>query len=269
MSNTDNVKSMGKNGRPVALVTGAARGIGHGIACALAGKGFDIVVADLQPADKVEAAMQEIRQNGVSVVYQVCDVANRANRENMVAAIKQEFGALHVLVNNAGVAPTARVDLLEATEESYERVMRINLQGPYFLTQLIARWMVEQKKADEKYWGCIINLSSISSEVASINRGEYCLSKAGVSMATKLWAARLGEFDLPVYEIRPGIIASDMTATVQEKYNKLIDEGLLVQKRWGYPADVGRAAAMLATQALVYSSGQVIFIDGGYQVQRL
>jgi NAD(P)-dependent dehydrogenase (short-subunit alcohol dehydrogenase family) len=174
-----------------------------------------------------------------------------------------------VLVNNAGVAPKVRADILEATEESYEWVMKINLQGPYFLTQAAANWMVEQKKQDASFSGCIVNISSVSSTVASPSRGEYCLSKAGVSMATKLWAARLGEFNIPVYEIRPGIIQTDMTATVKEKYDKLIGQGLLVQSRWGQPGDIGKAVAMLVRGDLAYSTGQVIMVDGGQTVQRL
>jgi NAD(P)-dependent dehydrogenase (short-subunit alcohol dehydrogenase family) len=174
-----------------------------------------------------------------------------------------------VLVNNAGVAPKVRADILDATEESFERLIRINLQGPYFLTQAVARWLIAQKKADPAFQGCIVNISSVSATVASVSRGEYCISKAGVSMATKLWAARLGEFDLPVYEIRPGIIKTDMTATVTAKYDKLIGEGLLLQSRWGLPQDIGRAVAMMVRGDIAYSTGQVILVDGGQTVQRL
>jgi len=148
--------------------------------------------------------------------------------------------------------------------------MGINLQGPYFLTQAVARWMIEQKEADPEWWGCIVNTGSISATVASISRGEYCLSKAAVAMATKLWATRLGEYDIPVYEIRPGIFYTDMTATVTAKYDKLIEEGLLIQKRWGYPEDAGKAVAMMVRGDIAYSTGQVIMLDGGgFGVQRL
>ncbi len=167
------------------------------------------------------------------------------------------------------MAPAIRADILEATEESFERLIRINLQGPYFLTQLAARWMVEQKKADPAFAGAIVNVSSISSTVASTSRGEYCISKAGVSMATQLWAARLGEFGIPVYEVRPGIIKTDMTSAVTAKYDKLIAEGLLVQSRWGLPDDVGKAVAMLARGDLPYSTGQVLTVDGGLTLERL
>jgi NAD(P)-dependent dehydrogenase (short-subunit alcohol dehydrogenase family) len=161
------------------------------------------------------------------------------------------------------------MDILEATEESYERVMRINLQGPYFLTQAAANWMVSQRKADATFRGSVVNISSISATVASPSRGEYCVSKAGVSMATRLWAARLAEFGITVYEIRPGVVMTDMTAVVKEKYDKLIAEGLLLQPRWGQPEDIGRAVAMVARGDLAYSTGQVIMVDGGLTLPRL
>jgi len=167
------------------------------------------------------------------------------------------------------VAPRERADLLEASEESFERVLKINLQGPYFLTQAAARWMIDQKAGDPEGRFCVINISSISAHVASVNRGEYCISKAGVSMATRLWAVRLAEFGIPVYEIRPGIIATDMTAGVTEEYDRKIEEGLLLQPRWGWPEDVGRAAAMLVRGELAYSTGQVITVDGGLTARRL
>jgi NAD(P)-dependent dehydrogenase (short-subunit alcohol dehydrogenase family) len=187
----------------------------------------------------------------------------------MLDRIRGHFGCLNVLVNNAGVAPRVRADILDATEESYEFVMRVNLQGPYFLTQAVARWMAEQKRADGAYQGCIVNISSISAATASVSRGEYCLSKAGVSMATKLWAVRMAEFGVPVYEVRPGIIQTDMTAAVKEKYDKLIAGGLMLQPRWGLPEDIGRAVAMLARGDVGYSTGQVIVVDGGMTVDRL
>ena len=157
-------------------------------------------------------ALDELRALGADVLYCRADVTDATARAAMLAPIRERFGRLNVLVNNAGVAPKVRADILEATEESYEWVMRINLQGPYFLTQAVANWMIEQKQADDDFEGCIVNISSISATVASPSRGEYCISKAGVSMATQLWAVRLGEFDIPVYEIRPGIIKTDMTA---------------------------------------------------------
>lgn len=255
--------------RRVALVTGAARGIGLGIAQALAGEGCDIAIADLHADADVREALESLRARGAEVLYVRADVSDREARGQLLEAVRERFARLHVLVNNAGVAPAVRADLLDATEESYERVMRINLQAPYFLTQAVARWMIDQRRADPAFQGCIINISSISAEVASPNRGEYCLSKAGLSMATRLWAARLGEFGIPVYEIRPGIIRTDMTAAVREKYDRLIAGGLLLQARWGLPEDVGRAVAMLVRGDLAYSTGQVIMVDGGLTVPRL
>lgn len=250
--------------KPVALVTGAGRGIGLGIAKCLAADGWNIVVGDIHNPADVEPAMQELRDLGADVLYCVADVTDADARTAMLKEIRNTFGHLNMLVNNAGVAPNVRADITEATEESYERVMRINLQGPYFLTQAVANWMIEQKEADGEFQACICNISSISAAVASPSRGEYCLSKAGVSMATKLWAARLGEYGIPVLEIRPGLIQTDMTAKVKEKYDKLIAEGLLVEPRWGFPEDIGKAVAAIARGDLAYSTGAVIPVDGGF-----
>jgi len=197
------------------------------------------------------------------------DVASGADRARMVQEVKSYFGALHVLVNNAGIAPKERRDILEATEESFTHVVTTNLQGPYFLTQAVANWMIEQTSQKPNFSGCIVNVSSISATVASVNRGEYCVAKAGISMATQLFAARLGEYNIPVYEVRPGIIKTDMTAGVTEKYDKLISEGLTVQKRWGEAIDVGKAVAALASGSFPYSTGQVVMVDGGLTLSRL
>jgi len=255
--------------RPVALVTGGARGIGLGISRRLAGSGFDIAVCGMRDPEAVRPAMSEVRAAGGEVVYIRADVADGESRERLVSEIREHFGRLDVLVNNAGIAPRERRDILEASEASFEEVLRTNLQGPYFLTQSVARWMIEQKAADPALVACIINISSISAAVASPNRGEYCVSKAGIAMATSLWAVRLAEFHIPVYEVRPGIIRSDMTSGVREKYDRLIDRGLLLQARWGEPDDVGRAVAMLARGELAYSTGQVVMVDGGFSVARL
>jgi NAD(P)-dependent dehydrogenase (short-subunit alcohol dehydrogenase family) len=255
--------------KTVALITGAGRGIGLGIATCLAQDGCDIAVCDVHPEQAVAEALDGLRKAGAEVRYYLADVSDPDARRRMLDRIRAEFGRLNVLVNNAGVAPKTRADILAATEESFERVMRVNLQGPYFLTQAVANWMIEQRRAAPGFRGCIVNISSVSATVASPSRGEYCLSKAGVSMATRLWAARLGEFDIPVYEIRPGVIKTDMTAPVQAKYDKLIGEGLLPQARWGLPGDVGRAVAMLVRGDLPYSTGQVLNVDGGLTLQRL
>jgi 3-oxoacyl-[acyl-carrier protein] reductase len=255
--------------KKVALITGAGRGIGLGIARCLAADGCDLAVCDIHPATAVQGALDELRQTGVEVLYCLADVSDAAARQRCLAEIKERFGRLNVLVNNAGIAPRVRADILEAGEESFEQVLRVNLQGPYFLTQAAANWMIEQGRDNADFAGCIVNISSVSATVPSVNRGEYCISKAGVSMATKLWAARLGEFNIPVYEIRPGVIKTDMTAAVQEKYDRLIAEGLMVQKRWGFPEDIGKAVAMLVRGDLPYSTGQVILVDGGMTLQRL
>jgi NAD(P)-dependent dehydrogenase (short-subunit alcohol dehydrogenase family) len=255
--------------RQVALVTGGSRGIGLGIASCLAGDGCDLAICGRRAEERVRDALQEVRALGAEVLYCQADVAERGDRVRLLDAVREHFGRLNVLVNNAGVAPEVRADILEATEESFERVLRINLQGPYFLTQAAARWMIAQRAEDSAFEGCIVNISSISATVASPNRGEYCISKAGISMATALWAARLGEYGIPVYEVRPGVIQTDMTAPVQAKYDALFAAGLAVQARWGLPADVGKAVAMLARGDLPYSTGQVIMVDGGLTVQRL
>ncbi len=253
----------------VALVTGGASGIGLGISDALAREGFALAVCGRRPEADMGAALEALRAHGPDVFYVPADVAQRDDRERALAAVRERFGRLDVLVNNAGVGPTQRLDLLEATEESFDRVLDINLKGPYFLTQAAARWMVEQADADADFRASIINVGSISATMVSINRGEYCISKAGVAMAMQLWAARLGEVGIPVYEVRPGIVHSDMTAGVRQKYDALLEAGLFVQPRWGEPEDVGRAVAMLARGDLAYSTGQVVMVDGGVSMSRL
>jgi NAD(P)-dependent dehydrogenase (short-subunit alcohol dehydrogenase family) len=197
------------------------------------------------------------------------DVSLAEDRQSVVDSVRSRFGRLDVLVNNAGVMSAVRADILEATEESFDRVIGINLKGPYFLTQLAAQWMVDQRAADPSFRGVIVNISSVSATEASINRGDYCISKAGIAMATQLWAHRLAEFDVAVYEVRPGIIRSDMTAPVAEKYDRLLADGLTVENRWGMPEDVGRAVAMLARGELTYATGNIFNIDGGLTLRRL
>ncbi|MDE6623950.1 MAG: 3-ketoacyl-ACP reductase [Alistipes sp.] len=255
--------------RPVALVTGGTRGIGLGIARALAAAGFDLALNGVRSEEQVASVVEELCGSGVRCIYCRGDVSSAADRGRIVAGVREAFGRIDVLVNNAGVAPAERRDLLEASEESFERLIRTNLQGPYFLTQLVAREMVETRRTDPGFRGCIVTISSISSTCASVNRGEYCVAKAGLSMLTKLFAARLGEYDIPVYEVRPGVIATDMTACVRELYDGMLADGLALQRRWGLPEDVGRAVATLATGGLPYATGQVIRIDGGLGVERL
>jgi len=196
-------------------------------------------------------------------------VSSSEARQILIELIKSKHGSLNYLINNAGVAPESRDDLLEASEESYDRVMSINLKGPYFLTQQLANYFVEQKSKDDSFSACIVNITSVSAKLASTNRGEYCISKAGLSMASRLWAVRLAEFGFPVYEIQVGLNLTDMTAKVKEKYDDMIEKGLTLEKRWGYPKDVGRATAALIRGDIPYATGQVLTIDGGMMIDRL
>lgn len=255
--------------RRIALITGGSRGIGFGIAKELAQNNFDLAINGTRPASLVEDSINELKKYGIDVIYCEGNVVSSTDRTEMMRKVKGHYGKLHVLVNNAGVAPKERKDILDATEESFDDVMDVNLKGPYFLTQQIANWMIEQRNIDAGFKGCIINISSISATVASVNRGEYCISKAGISMATQLFAVRLGEYNIPVFEVRPGIIKTDMTSGVKEKYDKLIEDGLCVQNRWGEPEDVGKIVASLAKGDFAYSTGQVIMVDGGLTISRL
>jgi NAD(P)-dependent dehydrogenase (short-subunit alcohol dehydrogenase family) len=197
------------------------------------------------------------------------DVTDGAARARLLLETEERFGRLDVLVNNAGIAPRVRADILEAREEHFDEVMANNLKGPYFLTQAVAAWMVRQRTSVGAAHRAIINIGSVSATAVSVNRGEYCLSKAGVAMATRLWAARLAEYGIGVYEVRPGIVESDMTAGVRAKYDALIEGGLLVEKRWGTAADVGSAVSVLARGELPYATGAVIVVDGGLTLARL
>jgi NAD(P)-dependent dehydrogenase (short-subunit alcohol dehydrogenase family) len=263
---------------PVALITGASRGIGRGIALELAKEGFDLVInyarnvaaAKQTAADCGQAAAQKSK----TIRAEICqaDIANSNDRERLIKFVRGKFGRLDLLVNNAGVAPDIRADILEASEASFDRLININVKGPYFLTQLVANWMIEQCKSQILSQSCsprIITVTSISAYTASINRGDYCVSKAALSMLTPLYATRLAEHGINVYEIRPGVIATDMTGPVKEKYDKLIAEGLTPMKRWGTPEDIGKAVAAIATDALPFSTGEVINVDGGFHLRRL
>jgi len=252
-----------------ALITGGSRGIGLGIARELAGEGIDLAINGTRPEEQVLDVLDNLRSKKVRVIYCQGDVSINNSRERILEKISKEFGQLNFLVNNAGVAPKERKDILEASEESFEYVMKTNLQGPYFLSQSVANWLIRQKNENRDFSGSIININSISATVASVNRGEYCVSKAGMGMVTELFAARLGEFDIPVYEIRPGIIDTDMTSAVREKYDGLFREGMTIQQRWGKPSDVGRIVVALVNGLMPYSTGAVIMADGGLTVQRL
>jgi NAD(P)-dependent dehydrogenase (short-subunit alcohol dehydrogenase family) len=265
--------------RRVAVVTGGTRGIGLGIARALAREGWSLALCGVRPAESVADVLDELRElgardagaggAGVEVSYDIADLSRTDDRGRLVESIRGRHGVVHALVNNAGRAPRARADILEATEESFEEVMRTNLQGPYFLTQQIAGLMVEQKKASPDSAASIVFVTSVSADMASPNRGEYCVSKAGLAMTTKLFALRLAEFAIPVYEIRPGIIATDMTAGVRDIYDRRIADGLIPDRRWGTPEDVGRAAAALLRGDVPYATGTVLHVDGGLTIPRL
>lgn len=252
-----------------ALITGGSRGIGFGIAVEMARQGFDLAINGIRPLHEVEEAIHTLKAAEVEVIYCQGDIASTEARFRILEEVRSHYGRLHVLVNNAGVAPRERRDILEASEESFNRLISTNLQGPYFLTQAVANWMIEQHRESKGFAGCIINISSISATVASVSRGEYCIAKAGLSMATQLFAVRLGEFNIPVYEVRPGIIHTDMTSGVTEKYDAMIADGLCVQQRWGEAADVGKAVSALAMGYFPYSTGQVIMVDGGLTLSRL
>ncbi len=258
----------------IALVTGGSRGIGRGIVLALVQAGWTVVFSyqsNSAAADEVLTAVRAVSPLAVCPVIAVqADIARAADREKLVNAVLDGQGGIDLLVNNAGMAPRQRADLLEVGESSYDEVMATNLKGPFFLTQRIARLMVEQVRSGEaQQQPRIINIGSISAYTSSPNRGEYCLSKAGLSMLTALFADRLAVDGILVYEIRPGIIATDMTAAVKEKYDRLIGEGLLPVRRWGTVNDVARAVVALAEGALPYSTGEVINVDGGFHLRRL
>ncbi|MDM8006791.1 MAG: 3-ketoacyl-ACP reductase [Phycisphaerae bacterium] len=262
------------NNAPVALVTGAGQGIGRGIALRLAREGHVVVINDIaaDPANTTQGAY-EVKKTveaagGRAEVFKA-DIASADQRLAMIDFIDRQFGRLDLLVNNAGVAPKQRVDILQAGEESFDRLISINLKGPYFLTQLAANRMIAWKQASRIATPRIVFITSISAYTSSPARGEYCVSKAGLSMAVQLYADRLGEYGIPVIEIRPGIIETPMTSVVKDKYDKLIAEGLLVNRRWGRPEDVAGVVSAFARGDLDYSTGQSIEVSGGFNVRRL
>jgi 3-oxoacyl-[acyl-carrier protein] reductase len=262
---------------PVALITGGSRGIGRGIALELARIGHDLVLnyaANQSAAQQTATDCQgiaEAQRHPIRVEIAQADVGSHADRERLIDFVRTAFGRLDLLVNNAGIAPAVRADLLEATEESFDRVLTVNLKGPYFLTQQAARWMIELGKGSTApgWRPKIITISSISAYTASVNRGDYCVAKAGLAMLTSLFAARLAEYGIGVYEIRPGIVDTDMTSAVKEKYDRLIREGLTPISRWGIPSDVGKAVTAIAQDLLPFSTGEVINVDGGFHLRRL
>jgi 3-oxoacyl-[acyl-carrier protein] reductase len=253
----------------VALVTGGTRGIGLGVARALAREQWNLVLCGVRREADVTEVLEELRHADITVHYCAADVARAEDRASLIDLVRSEFGAVNALVNNAGRAPRVRADLLETTEENFEDLVRTNLQGPYFLTQAIARDQLERRRTDPAFSASIVFITSVSAEMASVNRGEYCVSKAGLSMAARLYAARLAEHGIPVFEVRPGIVATDMTAAVHEAYDRRIADGLVPARRWGEADDVGRVVAALVRGDLPYATGTVIHVDGGLSVPRL
>ena len=251
-----------------AIVTGGSRGIGRGIVQSLAGAGYDVVVNYASNADAAKAVGAEVEALGRRALLVQADVSRAEDRARLIDDTYDAFGRLDLLVSNAGVAPNVRADLLEAGEESFDRLIGINLKGPYFLIQQAANRMIAQPASDSP--PKIVIVSSISAYTASVNRGDYCVAKAGLAMTTQLFAARLAEYGINVYEIRPGIIATDMTEGVTAKYDKLIfEDGITPIRRWGRPDDVGRAVVAVATDLLPFSTGQVIDVDGGFHLKVL
>jgi NAD(P)-dependent dehydrogenase (short-subunit alcohol dehydrogenase family) len=254
----------------VAVVTGGSRGIGRGIISELAAHGFSVVVNYRSDESSARSACQEAeRRGGPRAIAISADVADLEQGRLLIERSLAEFGRIDLWVNNAGVAPEARADLLDLTPASWDRVLGINLRGPFFLTQNVAGAMIDLVRSGTVVAPQIHFITSVSSTFASVNRGEYCVGKAGLSMVAQLFAIRLADEGIAVFEVRPGIIATDMTGPVRESYDKRIAEGLTPIRRWGTPADVGRAVAALATGALPYSTGEVIHVDGGLNLRRL
>jgi len=256
------------------MITGSARGIGLGIAVELAKNGYDIAGNDIafgmeNKGESINNAKEKIEKYDVSFLPVPGDISSLEEHEKILNLVLDKFGKIALLVNNAGVAPLQRLDILESTSESYDRVISINARGPFFLTQKVANQMVKQIKENPDIKPAIVFISSISAYVSSPSRPEYCISKAAVSITAKMYADRLAEYGINVYEIRPGIIQTDMTAKVKEKYDKLISEGLVPQKRWGFPEDIGKAVASIARGDFAYSTGMVVEISGGMNIEHL
>lgn len=253
----------------VALITGASRGIGRAIALALAQHGWDIVINYRTDTVAAEAVCHAVESFGVHALLVRADIAVSSDREKLLHEALHNFTRLDLLVNNAGMAPRQRLDLLETTEAGFDEVLAVNLKGPFFLSQLVAQQMLVLLQAHLIASPMLVNIGSLSAYASSTNRAEYCIAKAGLAMMTKLFAHRLAASGIPVYEVRPGIIATDMTSVVKEKYDRMLAEGLTPIPRWGQPEDVARAVVALAEGYFPFSTGEVINVDGGYHIQRL
>lgn len=254
--------------KQTAIVTGGSRGIGLAVAKQLAKDGYSIVVTARSPKEDNQVNLAKLADITKDYLYVQGDISNDIDRVRILQEAVNRFGAIHVLVNNAGIAPTERKDLLEITEESFDRVIGVNIKGTLFLSQLVIKQMLSQEVTGKKR-GTIINISSCSAEVSSVNRGEYCISKAGMSMLTTLFADRLASSGILVHEVRPGVIATDMTSGVREKYDKLFSEGVFPLSRWGQPEDIAKAVSALAGNFFLYTTGNYIDVDGGFHIRRL
>lgn len=252
-----------------ALITGGTRGIGLGIARALAAEKWDLALCGLRPEAEVAPVLAELRDRGVVVRYCAANIGCAEDRARLVTHVRDTFGVVSALINNAGRAPRVRADLLEAAADDFEDLLKTNLHGPFFLTQALARDMVERRGADPAFTSSIVFVTSVSAEMVSVARGAYCVSKAGLAMTAKLFAARLADQGISVFEVRPGIIDTDMTAGVRELYDRRIADGLVPERRWGLPEDVGRVVAALVRGDLPYATGTVVHVDGGLSLPRL
>lgn len=252
--------------RPVALVSGARRGIGAAIALALARKGFDLAITDIAEDDDAGTTLADLRASGARAVFLRSDLADTADHARVVAEAVSQFGVIDCLVNNAGVPSPARGDLLEVRPEAFDQVLDVNLRGTFFFTQAVARHMTATTSGNAR---SIVTVSSVSAKLASPERGEYCMSKAGLAMLTKLFALRLARDGIAVFEVRPGVIRTPMTAGVADKYDRRIADGLVPMGRWGEPEDIGAAVAALASGQFQFATGSVIDLDGGLAIPRL
>jgi 3-oxoacyl-[acyl-carrier protein] reductase len=255
--------------RKVVLITGGTRGIGLGIARKLAQEGIDLALNGVRPESEVREILDELRKSGVRVEYFPGNIAEKADRESILSGIKEQFGRLNYLVNNAGVAPRVRADVLEVAEEDFDHLMDINLKGTFFLSQAFARFAVDQKLRNPDFDSVMVTITSVSAQLASTNRAAYCIAKAGLSMMSKVLAVRLAEFNIPVYEIQPGVIETDMTEKVKSIYQERIEKGLTLEPRMGQPEDIGKVVATLLRGDLPYATGQILTVDGGMMVGRL
>jgi 3-oxoacyl-[acyl-carrier protein] reductase len=265
----EKVTAMTKTDKKIAIITGSGRGIGRGIAIQLARVGWNIVINDVGSPEPSQETLKLVRADGGDGMIVLADVTSSVDRERLVDETVKSFGRIDLLVNNAGIGPRQRLDILETSEQSMNEVLSVNLIGPFFLTQLVARKMIEMVDQKMVEYPKIVNIGSISAFTSSTSRAEYCISKAGVAMTTLLYADRLAKHGINVYEIRPGIIETPMTAGVKDKYDKLIAEGITPIQRWGQPEDIGKAITAIAEGHLPFSTGQVINVDGGFHIQRL